>query len=70
VRSAGASTRSRAARNICEWVMKMAIRHSRNSLFYRSRSGARVGDTHMMLIYTAQLHGENPFHCLTALLTR
>ena len=48
--------------------MKMAIRHRRNSLFYRNRRGARVGDIYMTLIYTAQLHGENPFAYLTALL--
>jgi hypothetical protein len=55
--------------NLCERVMKMAIRHRRNSLFYRSPRGARVGDIYMTLIYTAQLHGENPFRYLTALLT-
>lgn len=54
--------------NICERAMKMAIRHRRNSLFYRNRRGARVGDIYMTLIYTAQLHGENPFAYLTALL--
>jgi transposase len=54
--------------NICERVMKMAIRHRRNSLFYRSTRGARVGDIYMTLLYTAQLHGENPFAYLTALL--
>lgn len=55
--------------NLCERVLKMAIRHRRNSLFYRSQRGARVGDIHMTLIYTAQLHGENPLQYLTALLT-
>jgi hypothetical protein len=55
--------------NLCERVLKMAIRHRRNSLFYRSPRGARVGDIYMTLIHTAQLHGENPFQYLTALLT-
>jgi len=32
-----------------------------NSLFYRSLHGARVGDIYMALIYTAELHDENPF---------
>jgi hypothetical protein len=54
--------------NICERAMKMAIRHRKNSLFYRSSQGARVGDIYMSLIYTAELHGENPFQYLTALL--
>lgn len=54
--------------NICERVLKMAIRHRNNSLFYRSQRGARVGDIYMALIYTAELHGENPFEYLLALL--
>src|SRR2546427_647875 len=41
---------------------------SSNSLFYRNGRGARVGDLYMTLIYTAALHGENPFEYLTALL--
>lgn len=54
--------------NVCERAMKLAIRHRRNSLFYRNGRGARVGDLYMTLIYTAELHGENPFEYLTALL--
>jgi transposase len=54
--------------NIAERALKMAIRHRRNSLFYRNGRGARVGDLYMTLIYTAALHGENPFEYLTALL--
>ena len=54
--------------NICERVLKMAIRHRNNSLFYRSQRGACVGDIYMALIYTAELHGENPFEYLVALL--
>ena len=46
----------------------MAIRHRNNSLFYRSQRGARVGDIYMALIYNAELHGENPFEYLVALL--
>jgi transposase len=53
--------------NICERALKMAIRHRNNSLFYRSQRGARVGDIYMALIYTAELHGENPFEYLVAL---
>lgn len=55
--------------NVCERALKMAIRHRNNSLFYRSQRGARVGDIYMALIYTAELHGENPFEYLVALLT-
>jgi DNA-directed RNA polymerase subunit RPC12/RpoP len=54
--------------NSCERALKMAIRHRNNSLFYRSQRGARVGDIYMALIYTAELHGENPFEYLVALL--
>jgi hypothetical protein len=54
--------------NICERVLKMAIRHRNNSLFYRSQRGAHVGDIYMALICTAELHGENPFEYLVALL--
>lgn len=54
--------------NICERALKMAIRHRNNSLFYRSERGAEVGDLYMTLIHTAQLHGENAFEYLTALL--
>jgi transposase len=51
--------------NICERALKKAIVHRRNSLFYRSQRGADVGDLFMSLIYTAELHGENPFDYLT-----
>jgi transposase len=54
--------------NACERALKMAIRHRRNSLFYRSDRGAEIGDMFMSLIYTAELHGENPFEYLTAVL--
>lgn len=53
--------------NVCERALKIAIRHRNNSLFYRSQRGARVGDIYMALIYTAELHGENPFEYLVAL---
>jgi hypothetical protein len=53
--------------NICERALKMAIRHRNASLFYRSERGAQVGDIYMTLIYTAELHGQNPYHYLTQL---
>lgn len=53
--------------NLCERVLKRAIRHRNNSLFYRSARGARVGDIYMSLIHTAELHGENAFDYLTEL---
>lgn len=54
--------------NACERALKMAIRHRRNSMFYRSKRGAEVGDMIMSLIYTAELRAENPFEYLTAIL--
>jgi hypothetical protein len=53
--------------NVVELSLKRAIRHRNNSLFYRSERGAEVGDMFMSLIYTAELHGENPFDYLTTL---
>lgn len=41
--------------------------HRNASLFYRSERGAEVGDIYMTLIYTAELHGQNPFDYLTEL---
>lgn len=54
--------------NLCERTLKMAIRHRRNSLFYRSERGAEIGDMFMSMIHTAELRGENPFDYLTQLL--
>jgi transposase len=55
--------------NVCERALKMAIRHRNNSLFYRTERGAEVGDLYMTLISTAQLHDENPFDYLVALMS-
>ena len=54
--------------NICERALKKAILHRKNSLFYRTEKGARVGDLYMSLIYTCELCGANPFDYLTELL--
>jgi len=54
--------------NITERCLKRAIRHRRNSLFYRTLNGAHVGDTFMTLIHTAELNGVNAFDYLVALL--
>lgn len=54
--------------NICERALKMAIRHRKNSLFYRTERGAFVGDLFMTLIHTCNLMGVNAFDYLTTLL--
>jgi hypothetical protein len=53
--------------NICERALKKAIRHRRNSLFYKTNHGAHVGDVFMSLIHTCELGGVNPFDYLTEL---
>ena len=53
--------------NVCEQVLKRAIIHRKNSLFYKTENGAKVGDIFMSLIHTAELCGANPFDYLTAL---
>lgn len=53
--------------NLCEQALKMAIRHRKNSLFYKTTRGAAVGDLYMSLIHTCYLCGANPFDYLTEL---
>jgi transposase len=53
--------------NLCERILKKAIIHRKNSLFYKTENGARVGDVYMSLIATCQLAGVNPFEYLTEL---
>jgi hypothetical protein len=47
--------------NICERALKMAILHRKNSLSYKTETGARVGDVYMSLIHTCRLNGVNAF---------
>lgn len=53
--------------NICERALKRAIRHRKNSLFYKTLNGAEVGDIYMSLIHTCQLGNVNAFAYLQAL---
>jgi hypothetical protein len=53
--------------NLCERALKKAILHRKNSLFYKTRKGARVGDIYMSLIYTCELNGTNAFDYLNQL---
>lgn len=52
--------------NLCERALKRAIMHRKNSLFYKTKNGARVGDMFLSLIHTAELCGANPFEYLVA----
>lgn len=53
--------------NIVEIALKKAIIHRKNSMFYRSRRGAEVGDIYMSLIFSCQSCGANPLMYLNAL---
>ena len=53
--------------NICERLLKIAIRHRNNSLFYKTLNGAHVGDLFMSLIHTFRLARANPFDYLATL---
>ena len=52
--------------NVVERALKKAVLHRKNSLFYRTENGARVGDIYMSVIYTCQLNGVNPFEYLNS----
>ncbi|MEP7247142.1 MAG: IS66 family transposase [Gammaproteobacteria bacterium] len=54
--------------NLCERALKKAILHRKNSLFFKTLNGARVGDLFMSLIHTAELNDVAPFDYLVALL--
>jgi hypothetical protein len=54
--------------NIAERMLKKAILHRKNALFYKTMNGARVGDLLMSLIHTCELNVVNPFDYLTELL--
>jgi transposase len=53
--------------NICERALKKAILHRKNSMFYKTRRGAHVGDMFMSLIYTCELNGAHAFDYLNQL---
>ena len=54
--------------NLAERSLKRAIMHRKNSMFYKTQKGARVGDLYMSLIHSAELNQVNPFDYLVALL--
>lgn len=53
--------------NLCEQVLKRAILHRKNALFFKTEHGAYIGDLFMSLIHTCTLNRVNPFHYLTTL---
>ena len=54
--------------NPAERLLKLAIRHRKNSLFYKTELGAAIGDLFMSLIETCALNKVDAFQYLTALL--
>ena len=53
--------------NLCERILKRAILHRKNSLFYKTLAGAHVGDVFMSIIQTCQSCATNAFDYITAL---
>jgi transposase len=53
--------------NLCDRILKKAILHRKNALFYKTCCGAHVGDVFMSLIHTCELNAVNPFDYLTEL---
>jgi hypothetical protein len=51
--------------NLCERILKRAILHRKNSLFYKTSAGAQVGDLLMSVISTCRMNDVNPFQYLT-----
>jgi transposase len=54
--------------NIIERALKKVILHRKNSLFYKTINGARVGDIFMSLIETCRLAKVNVYNYLTVIL--
>ena len=52
---------------VCERALKRAILHRKNSLFYRTTEGARIGDLYMSVIYTCVACEVNALEYLQAL---
>lgn len=52
--------------NSVERILKRAILHRKNSLFYKTPTGASVGDLYMSLIATCTQNKADPFDYLTA----
>ena len=53
--------------NVAERALKSVVLHRKNSLFYRTASGAKTGDIYMSLIQTCQRNDINPWDFLTEL---
>ena len=54
--------------SLCERALKRMILYRKNSMFYRTLNGARVGDIFTSLIHSAELNGVQAFEYLVAVL--
>jgi len=52
--------------NICEQALKKAILHRKNAYFFKTETGALMGDICMSIIETCRLNNINPFDYLVA----
>ena len=55
--------------NLSERMLKSAIRHRKNSLFFKNQLGAMVGDVFTSILMTARANGLNPIEYIQNLLT-
>lgn len=53
--------------NICERIIKRAILHRKNALFFKTENGARVADMFMTIIHTSELNDVNGFEYMVAI---
>lgn len=53
--------------SLTERMLKRAVLHRKNSMFYKTANGAKVGDLYMSLIATAKLADADPFDYLNEL---
>jgi hypothetical protein len=56
--------------NVCEQALKRAVLHRKGSMFYKTVTGAEVGDMYMSQIHTCRLCDVNPLDYLNALQRR
>jgi hypothetical protein len=53
--------------NACERILKKAILHRKNAMFFKTENGAHMADVFMSIIHTCELNGVNPFEYLVAI---
>lgn len=54
--------------NVCERALKKSILTRKNSFFYKTQNGARIGDLYTSIIHTCELVKVDPFDYMTQVL--